>query len=66
MKEIKVGEIFDFQGKKLRVEEDLSDDDCKDCFGNIWNCDTLCTKFCCISEERSDKTSVVFVETKEN
>ena len=70
MKDLKIGEVFEFEGKKLRVEKDLTDNDndndCVGCFGNISYYDTLCTKFCCSQAERSDKTTVVFVEVKED
>ena len=65
MKDLKIGEVFEFEGKKLRVEKDLTNNDCVGCFGNISYYDTLCTKFCCSQAERSDKTTVVFVEVKE-
>ena len=69
MKDLKIGEVFEFEGKKLKVEEDLTNNDCVGCvgcFGNISYYDTLCTKFCCSKAERSDKTTVVFVEFKED
>ena len=60
--ERKIGETFEYEGKKLRVEAD-GDSDCKKCCLN-----GLCPDINpniigeCVNIHRQDKTSVVFVE----
>ena len=60
--ERKIGEIFEYEGKKLRVEAD-KDSECKRCCLNE-SCPDINQKIIgeCINIHRQDKTSVVFVE----
>ena len=65
IKERKVGEIFEYEGKKLKVEEKVSSD-CYGCFFDEQH--ILCsnkTLGYCGSEFRTDKKEVIFVEAKE-
>ena len=62
--ERKIGEVFDFEGKRLIVEESKSG--CDDCFFNV-----KCTRGIksvtglCRSVYRDDKKDVIFVEVKD-
>ena len=60
--ERKIGEIFEYEGKKLRVEAD-KDSECKRCCLNE-SCPDINQKIIgeCVNIHRQDKTSVVFVE----
>lgn len=60
--ERKIGETFEYEGKKLRVEAD-NDSECKRCYLNEI-CPDINTKIIgeCVNIHRQDKTSVVFVE----
>ena len=65
IKERKVGEIFEYEGKKLKVEEKVSSD-CYGCFFDEQH--ILCSNKAlgyCGSEFRTDKKEVIFVEAKE-
>lgn len=60
--ERKIGEIFKYEGKKLRVEAD-NDSECKRCYLNEL-CPNINKEIIgeCVRIHRQDKTSVVFVE----
>lgn len=60
--ERKIGETFEYEGKKLRVEAD-KDSECKRCCLNE-SCPDINQKIIgeCVNIHRQDKTSVVFVE----
>ena len=64
--ERKIGEIFNYKGKKLKVVES-KEDYCNNCFlyyGNVCtNSDKIRGK--CSKRNRSDNKSVIFVEVKE-
>ena len=71
-KQLAIGEVFDFEGHKLKVEEDINDscngcffDKCK--FHNGCNCDILLNKGvipqCTL---RVDKNSIIFKEIKDS
>lgn len=65
IKERKVGEIFEYEGKKLKVEEKVSSD-CYGCFFDEQH--ILCSNKAlgyCGSEFRTDKKEVIFVEATE-
>lgn len=65
IKERKVGEIFEYEGKKLKVEEKVSSD-CYGCFFDEQH--ILCSNKVlgyCGSEFRTDKKEIIFVETTE-
>ena len=64
-KERKVGEVFEYEGKKLKVVETE-----KDSYNNCYLEDCECAekgKVCgaCLSETRTDNKPVIFVEVKE-
>ena len=63
--ERKIGEIFKYEGKKLRVEAD-NDSECKRCYLNEL-CPNINKEIIgeCVRIHRQDKTSVVFVEVKD-
>lgn len=65
IKERKVGEIFEYEGKKLKVEEKVS----SDCYGCFFDEQHIpCSKNTlgyCGSEFRTDKKEVIFVEVTE-
>ena len=63
--ERKIGEIFEYEGKKLRVEAD-KDSECKRCCLREL-CPDINQKIIgeCVNIHRQDKTSVVFVEVKD-
>ena len=64
IKERKVGEIFEYEGKKLKVEEKVS----SDCYGCFFDEQHIpCSKNAlgyCGSEFRTDKKEVIFVEVQ--
>lgn len=65
IKERKVGEVFEYEGKKLKVEEKVSSD-CYGCFFDEQH--ILCSNKAlgyCGSEFRTDKKEVIFVEATE-
>lgn len=65
IKERKVGEIFEYEGKKLKVEEKVSSD-CYGCFFDEQH--ILCSNKAlgyCGSEFRTDKKEIIFVEATE-
>lgn len=67
IKERKVGEVFEYQGKKLRVEE-IKNGGCDGCFfdGQLPSfCNKLTLAGHCESEYRTDKKEVIFVEITE-
>ena len=58
--EIKVNEIFEFEGTTLQAVE-TEDMTCKECFFNYCeHCDIQC-----LQSERVDKKNVIFKEIKE-
>ena len=63
--ERKIGEVFEYQGKKLQVKAN-SNGGCEGCIFNV-----RCTRGiksvtgCCTSGYRDDKKNVIFVEVKE-
>ena len=73
-KQLAIGEVFDFEGHKLKVEEGINDscigcffDKCK--FDNGCNCGILLNKGVipeCIISNRVDKNSVIFKEIEDN
>lgn len=68
IKERKVGEIFEYQGKKLKVVE-TKDSTCHNCYFADGDCDcdyenTRKVLGVCLSETRTDKKPVIFVEVK--
>ena len=65
-KERKVGEVFEYEGKKLKVVE-TEKDSCDNCyFFKDDDCE-VSSKECgaCLSETRTDNKPVIFVEVKE-
>ena len=69
--ERKVGEVFDFNGVKLRVEESLRQYSCYGCYFYNTNsrhvCHDLnnrCRLSDCYGQFRSDGNDVIFVEVK--
>ena len=73
-KQLAIGEVFDFEGHKLKVEEDINDscngcifDKCK--FHNGCNCGILLNKGVipeCTLSNRVDKNSIIFKEIKDS
>ena len=59
--EIKVNEIFEFEGTTLQAIE-TENMTCKDCF---FNYSEHCGDIHCIPSERVDKKNVIFKEIKE-
>ena len=66
MEELKLGEVFEFENKKLIVKEDKSFYGCEGCIGDISYYDYICNEYKCIKEDRSDNKSVIFAEIKED
>lgn len=67
IKERKVGEIFEYQGKKLKVVE-TKGSSCYNCYFADRDCDCENTRKVlgvCLSETRTDKKPVIFMEVKE-
>lgn len=61
--EYKIGEIFEFNGKKLKcVLDNCLPNVCQNCALNKTNCYT--SKLLCTSSGRKDKTDVYFIELK--
>ena len=73
-KQLAIGEVFDFEGHKLKVEEDINDscngcifDKCK--FHNGCNCGILLNRGVipeCTLSNRVDKNSIIFKEIKDS
>ena len=73
-KQLAIGEVFDFEGHKLKVEEDINDS-CNGCifykykFHNGCNCAILLNKGVipeCTLSNRVDKNSIIFKEIKDS
>lgn len=63
--ERKIGEVFEYQGKKLKVVE-TKDSTCYNCYFANRDCEkTKKVLGACIRERRTDKKPVIFVEAKE-
>lgn len=62
--ERKIGEVFEYEGKALRVEE--YKDNVNECFGCFFDgkCFSLKAVGHCEAERRTDKKNVIFVEVK--
>ena len=66
-----IGEIFEFNGVKLQVEDEFKLS-CERCFFDQFHCLHICDRATsnftgeCISSLRSDGKNVVFVEVKDN
>ena len=63
--ERKIGEVFEYEGKALRVEE--YKDNVNECFGCFFDGKCFLSKTVgpCAAERRTDKKNVIFVEVKE-
>ena len=63
--EHKIGEVFEYNGVKLKVEKSIIG--CSDChFFNVTYCAKSSTCETCNSLERKDQTDVIFVKVKDN
>lgn len=64
-KEREIGEVFEYEGKALRVEE--YKDNVNKCFGCFFDGKCFLSKAVgpCAAERRTDKKNVIFVEVKE-
>ena len=62
--ERKIGEVFELDGVKLRVEKTPTTLECFGCFFEK-NEFYICRKYKCFPEERLDKTDVIFTKVKE-
>lgn len=65
--ERKIGEVFEYEGEKLKVVDAETEKDCRNCF--FYN-DCCCSKIEritgeCIKSNRTDNKPVIFVEVKE-
>ena len=60
--ERKIGEIFEFNGVKLKTVRVDAPFRCEDCY--FVNMDALCEKISCLFRERTDKENVIFKEIK--
>ena len=66
--QLTVGEVFDFEGHKLKVKEDINDS-CSGCFFDKCNCGILLNKGVipeCTLSNRVDKNSIIFKEIKDS
>lgn len=66
--ERKIGEVFEFEGKKYEVVEDDKPDKENDCYKCIFDIEPGCfssTRGVCCSTERTDGKEVVFIEVRE-
>ena len=64
--ERKVGEVFEFEGKTLKVVETIGST-CYNCYFEVRDCDCENTRKvlgACLSETRTDNKPVIFVEVK--
>ena len=64
--ERKVGEVFEFEGKILKVVETIGST-CNNCYFEVRDCDCENTRKvlgACLSETRTDNKPVIFVEVK--
>lgn len=67
-KQLAVGEMFDFEGHKLKVEEDINDS-CNGCIFDSCNCGILLNRGVipeCTLSNRVDKNSIIFKEIKDS
>lgn len=62
--ERKIGEVFEFEGKKLKVEE-VNSGSCEDCFFNDRKCLEWIAGECC-GCYRTDETDVIFKDITNN
>lgn len=65
IKNLPIGEIFEYKGKKYKVVEETNEICCPDCDFFAKHCNQLCENGFipeCGDMTREDKTSVVFIE----
>lgn len=65
VKERKIGEVFELNGRKIKVVRQVND--CAECYfyGTGHGCDCFChIAGECVGQYRKDKTDVVFQEVK--
>ena len=67
IKERKIGEVFEFEGKKLKVVQ-TEGSTCYNCYfaNRDCDCDTRKVLGACLSETRTDNKPVIFVEVKDD
>lgn len=63
--ERQIGEIFEYNGVKLKVRKRATFEECCDCYFNHKSRYLECSKAICLFLHRSDKQNVLFEEIKE-
>ena len=63
--ERKIGEVFKYNGVKLKVRKKATFEECCDCYFNHKSRYLECSKAICLFLRRSDKQNVLFEEIKE-
>ena len=66
-----IGEVFDFDGIKLRVERAKNETSCEGCYFDYqmppcWQVNRTYNTGCCNHHARSDKKSVIFVKVEDD
>lgn len=64
-KERQIGEVFEYNGVKLKVRKKAVFEECRDCYFNHKSRYLECLKAICLFLHRSDKQNVLFEEIKE-
>lgn len=63
--ERKIGEVFEYNGVKLKVRKKATFEECCYCYFNHKSRYLECSKAICLFLHRSDKQNVLFEEIKE-
>ena len=64
--ERKIGEVFELDGVKLRVEREASNEYCDKCYFEYGYCSEYVKyRGRCFSDYRTDNTDIIFTEVKE-
>lgn len=65
-KEIQIGEVFEYNGVKLKVRKKATFEGCHDCYFNHKSRYLECSKAICLFLHRSDKQNVYFEKIEED
>lgn len=63
--ERQIGEVFEYNGVKLKVRKKAAFEGCCDCYFNYKSRYLECSKAICLFLHRSDKQNVLFEEIEE-